>query len=145
MINVPNFSILNFLPNRLLSRKHYSGYSSTNRAGVFNEAAVSALPAFYSLLPADMMNDTVSAEILINTPALMQNFVPVHETFDDEWTPLSLAIQRGRDHGIPAYHHALNLCEARFGHAKDNSFTFDDIETVGVTEERREILEKIYQ
>jgi peroxidase len=131
--------------SRLLSRKHYSGYSSTNRAGVFNEAAVSAFPAFYSLLPADMMNDTVSAELLINTPALLQNFVPVHETFDDEWTPLSLAIQRGRDHGIPAYHHALNLCEARLGLGKGVQLSFEDIESVGVSDERREVLEKIYQ
>jgi peroxidase len=112
---------------------------------VFNEAAVSAFPAFYSLLPADMMNETVSAELLINTPALTQNFVPVHKTFDDEWTPLSLAIQRGRDHGIPAYHNALNLCEARLGLPKDTSVSFDDIETVGVSEERRELLQKIYQ
>lgn len=92
-----------------------------------------------------MMNETVvSADILINTPALMQNFVPVHQTFDDEWTPLSLAIQRGRDHGIPAYHNALNLCEARLGLVKDSKLSFDDIETVGITEERRAVLEKIY-
>jgi hypothetical protein len=130
---------------RLLSGKHYSGYSSTNRAGIFNEAAMGAFPAFYSLLPADMMNDTVSAEILINTPALMQNFIPVHETFDDEWTPLALAIQRGRDHGIPAYHAALNICEARLGLAKGSSIDFNDLESVGISEERREVLEKIYQ
>jgi peroxidase len=128
-----------------VSGKHYSGYSSTNRAGIFNEAAVSAFPAFYSMLPADMMNDSVSAEILINTPALMQNFIPVHETFDDEWTPLALAIQRGRDHGIPAYHKALNLCEARLGLDKDSVLSFDDIETVGISPERRQVLEKIFQ
>lgn len=128
-----------------MSGKHYNGYSSTNRAGIFNEAAVSAFPAFYSMLPADMMNVSASAEILIRTPALLQTFIPVHETFDEEWTPLELAIQRGRDHGIPAYHKALNLCEARLGLAKDARLTFDDIETVGVTAERRGVLEKIYQ
>jgi peroxidase len=128
-----------------LTGKYYSGYSSTNRAGIFNEAAFSAFPAFYSMLPADMMNESVSAEILINTPALMQTFIPVHETFDDEWTPLSLAVQRGRDHGIPAYHKALNLCEARLGLAKDAKLTFDDIEFAGVESGHREVLEKIYQ
>lgn len=97
------------------------------------------------MLPADMMNDSISTQILINTPALMQNFVPVHETFDDEWTPLTLAIQRGRDHGIPAYHKALNLCEARLGLSKDSKLSFDDIEFVGISPERREVLEKIYQ
>lgn len=129
---------------RLVSGRHYSGYSSTNRAGIFNEAAVSAFPAFYSMLPADMMNDSVSAEILISTPALQQTFIPVHETFNDEWTPLALAIQRGRDHGIPAYHKALNLCEARLGLAKDTEPTFEDIEFVGVSEDRRDVLENIY-
>lgn len=133
-----------FLIARLLSGRHYSGYSSTNRAGVFNEAAVSAFPAFYSMLPADMMNESVSAEILINTPALVQNFIPVHETFDDEWTPLALAIQRGRDHGIPSYHKALNLCEARLGLAKDSKLTFEDIEFAGVSQDRRDVLENIY-
>lgn len=96
------------------------------------------------MLPADMMNSSASAEILVRTPALMQNFIPVHQTFDDEWTPIELAIQRGRDHGIPAYHKALNLCEARLGLAKDTKLTFDDIETVGIPEDRREALEKIY-
>lgn len=138
-------SLIILLVCRLLSDKHYSGYSSTNRAGVFNEAAVSAFPAFYTMLPADMMNDSISAEILINTPAMMQNFIPLHETFDDEWTPLTLALQRGRDHGIPAYHRALNLCEARLGLSKDAKLTFDDIEFTGVSKDRREILEKIYQ
>jgi peroxidase len=130
---------------RLLSGKHYAGYSSTNRAGIFNEAAFSAFPAFYSMLPADMMNDTISsAEILINTPALKQNYIPVHETFDDEWTPMALAIQRGRDHGIPAYHKALNLCEARLGLSKDANLTFNDVEFVGVSSDRRSVLENIY-
>lgn len=96
------------------------------------------------MLPADMMNRSASTEILVRTPALMQNFIPVHQTFDDEWTPIELAIQRGRDHGIPAYHKALNLCEARLGLAKDSKLTFDDIETVGIPEERRATLEKIY-
>lgn len=129
----------------MVSGKHYTGYSSTNRAGIFNEAAVSAFPAFYSMLPADMMNETASPEILINSPALLKNFIPVHETFDDEWSPLALAIQRGRDHGIPAYHKALNLCEARLGLSKDSVLTFDDIEFVGVAADKRAVLEKIYQ
>lgn len=97
------------------------------------------------MLPADMMNETASPEILINSPALLKNFIPVHETFDDEWSPLALAIQRGRDHGIPAYHKALNLCEARLGLSKDSVLTFDDIEFVGVAADKRAVLEKIYQ
>lgn len=128
----------------MVSGKHYSGYSSSNRAGIFNEVAVSAFPAFYSLLPADMMNSSASAEILINTPALRQNFIPLHESMDDQWTPLALAIQRGRDHGIPAYHKAINLCESRLGLDENGEISFDDIETVGVTDEKREVLENVY-
>lgn len=41
---------------RLVSGKHYNGYSSTHRAGIFNEAAVGAFPAFLSMLPAEMVN-----------------------------------------------------------------------------------------
>ena len=130
---------------RLVSGKHYTGYSSTNRAGIFNEAAVSAFPAFYSMLPADMMNETKSAENLISTPALQQTFIPIHETFDDEWSPIALAIQRARDHGIPAYHKALNLCEARLGLGKGVALTYEDVEFAGVSNEKRNVLESTYQ
>lgn len=91
-----------------------------------------------------MMNSSASTEILINTPALRRNFIPRHETSNDEWTPLALAIQRSRDHGIPSYYKAVNLCESRLG-LGGNDVTFDDIETAGISEEKREILEKIYQ
>lgn len=136
LIITPNF--------RLVSGKHYNGYSSTNRAGVYNEAAVGAFPAFLSMLPADMMNESASAEILISTPALQQTFTPVHLNFNDEWTPLALAIQRSRDHGIPAYHKALNLCESRFGLPKGSRISFDDLVHIGITDAKRKTLEGIY-
>jgi hypothetical protein len=63
------------LTNRLIV---FYRYSSANRAGVFNEAAVGALPAFLTMLPKDMFNDSASAEILISKPALMQTFLPDH-------------------------------------------------------------------
>lgn len=35
--------------------KHYNGYSSSIRGGMFNEIAVGAMPAFLSMLPIDMV------------------------------------------------------------------------------------------
>jgi peroxidase len=91
-----------------------------------------------------MLNESASAEILISTPALQQTFTPNHYTFNEDWTPLALAIQQGRDHGIPSYHKALNLCEARLGLRKGEEIKFRDMESVGITEERRLLLENLY-
>ncbi|XP_055548118.1 uncharacterized protein LOC129731820 [Wyeomyia smithii] len=130
---------------RLVGGKHYNGYSSANRGGVFNEIAVGAIPAFLTMLPPDMYNESASAEILISSPAMQQTFVPDHATFNDEWTPIALAIQRGRDHGIPSYHKALNLCEKRFGIPYGSKLTFDDMEYFGLSPAKRKSLENIYQ
>lgn len=125
--------------------KHYHGYASTIRSGIYNEIAVGALPAFLTMLPMDMMNESVSAEVLINTPALQKTYLPVDREYNDDWTPISLAIQRGRDHGVPAYHEAINLCEARLGLVKGQQITFDDIQSVsGFSLESRRVLEGIY-
>lgn len=35
--------------------KHYDGYSSNIRSGMFNEIAVGAFPAFLSMLPSGMV------------------------------------------------------------------------------------------
>ena len=92
------------------------------------------------------MNDSVSAEVLISTAALKKTFLPQDREYNDEWTPISLAIQRGRDHGIPAYHEAVNLCEARLGLDKGEEVTFDQIEQLlGSSSDQGKKLEQIYQ
>lgn len=130
---------------RLLSGKFYSGYSSTNRAGIFNEVAIGALPAFKTMLPAEMIDNSVSAEILISTPALQRTYFPKSTDSYGDWSPIELAIHRGRDHGIPAYHKLLNLCEARLGLDKDSKLSFGDLQTVGIAPEITKVLEKLYK
>lgn len=127
--------------------KHYSGYSSSIRPGVFNEIAVSAFPAFLTMLPIGMMNQSATTDTLLSTSALLKTFEPLDPEYNEHWSPISLAIQRGRDHGIPAYHKALNLCEARLGFSGDDdeSLTFEDLENYGgITAEGRELLESVY-
>lgn len=41
---------------RPLGRGHFSGYSSTNRAGVYNSVALTALPIFLSMIPDDLVS-----------------------------------------------------------------------------------------
>ncbi|XP_058122599.1 uncharacterized protein LOC131293497 [Anopheles ziemanni] len=130
---------------RLETGGHYSGYSSSNRAGMFAEVAVGAIPAFLTMLPPDMYNESMSSEILLSSPAMQQTFIPEHTSFNDEWTPISLAIQRGRDHGVPAYHKAINLCEARFGKPFGVKLSFDDMQYFGLSPSKREVLQKMYQ
>lgn len=38
---------------------HYTEYSSSNRAGVFNEVAMTALPALISMIPQSLVNDSL--------------------------------------------------------------------------------------
>uniref|UniRef100_A0A182RDN6 Oxidase/peroxidase n=1 Tax=Anopheles funestus TaxID=62324 RepID=A0A182RDN6_ANOFN len=130
---------------RLETSGYYSGYSSANRAGMFAEVAVGAIPAFLTMLPPDMYNDSMSAEILLSSPAMQQTFIPDHASFNDEWTPISLAVHRGRDHGVPAYHKAINLCEKRFGKPFGTKLSFDDMQYFGLGQSKREVLENMYQ
>lgn len=91
------------------------------------------------------MNNSVSVDTLLTNAALLKTFQPTDPEFNEYWTPIALAIQRGRDHGIPAYHKALNLCESRLGLAPGESLTFDHLEKVGgLTSNARQLLEKMY-
>lgn len=129
----------------MVSTTFYREYSSSIRPGIFNEVAIAALPAFLSMQPNDMMKASVTTDTLLTTPALLKTFDPVDPDFNEHWTPLALAVQRGRDHGIPAYHKALNLCEARLGLAEGQKVTFDDLEKYAeLSTEARELLESMY-
>lgn len=125
--------------------KHYNGYSSNIRPGVYNEIATSALPAFLTMLPNGMTNESTTIETLLSASALLRTLTPNSREFDQVWSPIALAIHRSRDHGIPAYHKALNLCEARLPNT-NGRVSFDDLELyAGLSNQSRQILQSIYQ
>lgn len=125
--------------------KHYNGYSSAIRPGIYNEIATSALPAFLTMLPSGMTNESTTIETLLSASAMLRTLKPNNLEFDPYWTPIALAIHRSRDHGIPAYHKALNLCESRLPNV-DQMVSFDDLELyAGLNNRSRKMLESIYQ
>lgn len=52
---------------KLSSGKHFTNYSSSNRGGVFNEFATSAIPAFLTMYPPEMVR-------FINLPLNLNTF-----------------------------------------------------------------------
>lgn len=125
--------------------KHYNGYSSAIRPGIYNEIATSVLPAFLTMLPNGMTNESTTVETLLTASALLRTLKPNSNEFDQVWSPIALAIHRGRDHGIPAYHKALNLCETRLPNTNAR-VSFDDLELyAGLSNHSRQILQSIYQ
>lgn len=125
--------------------RHYNGYSSNIRPGVYNEIATSALPAFLTMLPNGMTNESTTIETLLSASALLRTLTPNSREFDQVWSPIALAIHRSRDHGIPAYHKALNLCEARLPNT-NGRVSFDDLELyAGLNNHSRQVLQSIYQ
>lgn len=124
---------------------HYNGYSSSIRPGVYNEIATSAMPAFLTMLPNEMTSKSTTIETILSASAMLKTLKPNDPEFNQYWSPIALAIHRGRDHGIPPYHKALNLCEARLPNV-DQKVSFDDLELYGgLSNSSRHILQTIYQ
>lgn len=125
--------------------KHYNGYSSNIRPGVYNEIATSVLPAFMTMLPNGMTNESTTIETLLGASAILKTLKPNSLEFNEFWSPIALAIHRSRDHGIPPYYKALNLCDVRLPNL-NQKVSFDDLELYGgLSNGSRKALEAIYQ
>lgn len=85
----------------------------------------------------------MSSAQLLSVPALQKSLVP--STANEEgWSDLALAIHRARDHGIPSYVEALDLCDKRF--ADSANITFDNLHKYSnIPEEYITNLRDIYQ
>ncbi|KAF5284358.1 hypothetical protein FQR65_LT13575 [Abscondita terminalis] len=127
----------------LLTHGHYSKYSSSNRAGVYNEVALTALPALLSMIPSTLMNATASnfaemIDLLIGTPAQttsMHMVVPLR----NKWETGSLLVHLGRDHGIPPYTKFVQFCH------NVSVKSFDDLTKVNMEKNNIKLLTDLYR
>ncbi|XP_046470600.1 uncharacterized protein [Neodiprion pinetum] len=95
----------------------YSGYSSTNRGGVFDSVALGALRALLSL-----NNGSVSLEDLLARPA-RQVSLRIPGVDNGDWDEAERAIHAARDHGVPGYPHFVSYCSGN-----DRMINFTDFE-----------------
>ncbi|XP_076275092.1 uncharacterized protein LOC143206037 [Rhynchophorus ferrugineus] len=108
----------------------FSKYSSSRKAGVFNEVAMTALPALLSMLPKSLMNETAESfaemiDILITVPAQNPSthmMVPLREG----WDSFALFLHMGRDHGLPGYVGVVEYCT---NETFDRPVSFSSLET----------------
>lgn len=112
----------------LQSHGRYAKYSSSKKAGVYNEVAMGALPALISMLPSQLLNKTAESfaemvDILISLPAQspsMHMMVPLRS----DWDTAALFLHMGRDHGIPGYTSWIEYCS---NSTYTKRPTFDDL------------------
>lgn len=85
----------------------------------------------------------MSASQLLSVAALQKSLIP-STTNEEGWTDLALALHRGRDHGIPSYVEALDMCEQPF--ALNANISFDNLAKYSnIPEEHITVLRDIYQ
>ncbi|XP_017785026.1 PREDICTED: uncharacterized protein LOC108568445 [Nicrophorus vespilloides] len=121
---------------------YYSDYSSSHKAGVYNEVALTALPILLSMIPSKLMNETATSfaemvDVLISTQGQNPSFhmdVPLRE----DWDTSSLLIHMGRDHGLPGYVKLLEYCSNGTTTIK----SFHDLD--GIDKHHMKILKEMY-
>ncbi|KAJ8915169.1 hypothetical protein NQ315_000421 [Exocentrus adspersus] len=129
----------------LKTHGRFSKYSSAKRAGVYNEVAMTALPALLSMLPNSLMNETVETfaemiDVLITTPAQSPS-LHMMAPLRPEWDTAALFIHMGRDHGIPSYPQYVQYCANTTSPQRP---TFDDLRSMGIKDEFIKALKYMY-
>lgn len=92
--------VSNLLDMTTQKGNHFTKYSRNNRPGTFNEAVVSGLMIFESMIPKK-----VDIKEILKRPISMYK-----NEEKDIWDPLELMIHRSRDHGISSYTDYKQLC-----------------------------------
>ncbi|XP_066153356.1 uncharacterized protein [Euwallacea fornicatus] len=123
----------------------FSKYSSSRRAGVFNEVAMTALPALLSMLPSSLLSKTADSfadmiDILISEPAQnpsMHISVPLRAN----WDTSGLFVHMGRDHGIPGYVKIVQFCKNQ---TFPKTLKFEDLKAYHIKPEYIKALKYLY-
>ncbi|XP_057660218.1 uncharacterized protein LOC130896263 [Diorhabda carinulata] len=123
----------------------FSKYSSKNRTGIYNEAAVTALPILLSLLPQSLTkinSGSYSDKVidLIRNPALIPN-AQIYVTLRSNWDTFALLLHMSRDHGIAPYTKYLKLCNKPLKTIE----RFTDLEIFRIQKSNLVHLEQLYK
>ncbi|XP_050297990.1 uncharacterized protein LOC126737238 [Anthonomus grandis grandis] len=123
----------------------FSEYSSSTRTGVYNEVALTALPALLSMLPNTLVNKTAETfaemiDILITEHAQKPS-MHLSAPLRKDWDTSSLFIHMSRDHGIPGYVKMVEFC-------RNSTFPkppkFEELKSFGIRPEYIKALKYIY-
>lgn len=106
--------------------------------------ALSALPAFLSMVPASLMKKTRDSfaemvDKLIATPAFRPSMhidVPIRL----DWDTTALLIHMARDHGVPDYTNFIKLCNP----SVDGDIKFEDLKAFGISDKGIMLLKSLY-
>ncbi|CAH1969751.1 unnamed protein product [Acanthoscelides obtectus] len=130
----------------LKTHGRFSKYSSAKRGGVYNEVGMTALPALLSMLPTNIMNETVEsfAEMvdLLITNAAQTPSMHFSVSLRSDWDTASLFVHMGRDHGIPSYIRVVQNCTNTTTNGK---VSFDDMKKSGIKDEYIKALKYLYR
>ncbi|KAF7278210.1 hypothetical protein GWI33_008704 [Rhynchophorus ferrugineus] len=129
---------------KLQTHGRYAKYSSSKKAGIYNEVAMGVLPALLSMLPNRLKNETAASfaemvDILITLPGQvpsMHMMVPLRSN----WDTSALFIHMARDHGIPGYTNWIQYCSNITYPTRPD---FDDL-TANIRPENIQILKRLY-
>lgn len=143
------------------TRGHFTDYSSSHRAGTFNEVALTALPAFLSMVPPTLVSlfppfpnfnhsyellqmkkprssFAEMVDLLLSNAAYRPSF-HMDVTLREGWDTAPLLVHMGRDHGLPSYTSTVSFCRNI-----SKEITFQNLHEFGISEKGISMLRKLY-